>query len=217
MKTKILTLCLALTVLMSGCLVKSIHPFYTDADLVFNKDLVGNWQSEDHSTWVISQSSSFPGFGKPVKDEKCYKIVQTQENGGKAVFLAHLFKLNNQLYLDFIPDDVPTENTLLSYHVVAMHTFAKVDLKDGKISINWYNENWLTDLFNQNKIRIAHERQGYIGGNTTSKDDKSQIILTASTADLQKFIIKYSNDPKAFTTDEKGKKDFSFTLIRTQK
>ena len=64
------------------------------------------------------------------------------------------------------------------------------------MNIQWYNEEWLIGLFKENKIRIAHEKIPYEGGKAVN--DEFQVVLTASTDDLQKFMLKYSDDPKAF-------------------
>ena len=67
------------------------------------------------------------------------------------------------------------------------------------------------NLFNKNRIRIAHERIPF------DLDDKNpdnfQVVLTAPTADLQKFIIKYGNDPAAFK-NEKNESNYTFVLKR---
>ena len=54
-------------------------------------------------------------------------------------------------------------------------------------------------LFRQNKIRIAHEKVPYVEGKT--EEDNFQVVLTASTEDLQKFMLKYMDDPNAFKND----------------
>ena len=75
----------------------------------------------------------------------------------------------------------------------------RVDLSPGKMVIQWYNEEWLIGLFRQNKIRIAHEKIPYVDGK--SDESNFQVILTASTDDLQKFMLKYMDDPNAFKND----------------
>ena len=55
-----------------------------------------------------------------------------------------------------------------------------------KININWYDHNWLSDLIEENKIRIHHE----------ANDD--YVLLTAKPRELQKFVTKYVNSEEAF-------------------
>ena len=49
------------------------------------------------------------------------------------------------------------------------------------------NESFLKTLFEQNRARLEH----------VERDD--QILLTAQPEDLQKFIIKFSDEEKAFS------------------
>jgi len=60
----------------------------------------------------------------------------------------------------------------------------------------WYGEEWLTDLFEQNRIRIKHET-------VQVAPDMPRHILTASTNELQKFITKYADNPKTGIDVEK--------------
>ena len=54
MKTKLILITALIAVTMSGCLVKSLHPFYNDNDVVFKPELIGNWLGNDSSSWEIS-------------------------------------------------------------------------------------------------------------------------------------------------------------------
>ncbi|HNW56959.1 MAG TPA: hypothetical protein PLR88_08575 [Bacteroidales bacterium] len=188
MKPKTTLLIAAIAVLVSGCLVKSLHPFYKENDVVFDPAIVGTWLDNDSSKWVIEQSEmkKFLGESKP---QNSYKISYYEKNEA-SVFETHLFKLNNQLYVDFIPSGVSVPE-LTGYHLVPTHSIAKVSITNGEINLKWFNETWLASLFEKNKIRISHETLPDENGDDT-------YVLTASTEELQKFIIKYGNDPAAF-------------------
>jgi len=210
MKTRIVLLPFLLIFFLQGCLVKSLHPFYTDKDILFKKELLGKWTDKDSAAWEITQHMRTTGIMKPEVPDKSYDISFTDKKG-TSHFIAHLFRLEDQLYLDFLPTDINCQNDLAGFHLVATHSLAKVDLSGGKITIGWYNEEWLIGLFNKNKIRIAHERVPY---EPDLKDSESmQVILTAQTTELQKFIIKYGNDPEAFKNEKSGNSsDYTFVL-----
>jgi hypothetical protein len=59
----------------------------------------------------------------------------------------------------------------------------------------WYGGDWLNELFEQNRIRIKHEK--------VYAFDYDRHVLTAPTDELQKFIKKYANDPKTVDDIEK--------------
>jgi hypothetical protein len=198
MKTRNILLTGLVGLLFTGCFVKSLHPFYRDDEALFKKEMLGTWVGEDSSTWKIEQSMKSTGLFKPGVPENAYLITFTDKNG-TSQFSVHLFKLGARLFLDFYPEEVKSTNDFMAAHLVPAHTVARVDLLKDKMVIQWYNEEWLIGLFRQNKIRIAHEKVPLEAGK--SGDDNYQVVLTASTDDLQKFMMKYSDDPSAFKGD----------------
>ncbi len=74
----------------------------------------------------------------------------------------------------------------LGFHLFPVHTFAKVNIKQNNNIIEQFDINFLEELIEQNKIKISHEKSG------------QNIILTASTGELQKFVVKYASDEDAF-------------------
>ena len=77
---------------------------------------------------------------------------------------------------------------MASWHHIPVHTLARVQYNSDSILLYWFAEEWLTELFEENRIRIKHE--------TVESGDYARHVLTASTDDLQKFIKKYVNGPK---------------------
>jgi hypothetical protein len=205
MKTKNILLTGLMIFFITGCFVKSLHPFYRENELLFKKELLGTWVGNDSSVWQIEQGMKTTGLFKPRVPESAYIITYTDKQG-TARFSVHLFKLGNRLFLDFYPEEVESSNDLMASHLVPMHTVARVNLTTDRMVINWFNEEWLIGLFRQNKIRIAHEKIPYESGK--DGDDNFQVILTASTEDLQKFMLKYSEDPNAI------KNDYTFVLTK---
>jgi hypothetical protein len=203
MKTKNMIITGLLIFLVTGCFVKSLHPFYFEKDLIFKKEFTGNWTGDDSSSWKIEQGSKSDGLFKPEKPDNSYKVTYTDKKG-TAVFTVHLFQLGSRYFFDFYPEEADCSNEMMSSHLIPMHTVARVDLVSGTLRIQWYNEEWLISLFKQNKIRIAHEKVPSADGKMD--EDNFQVVLTASTGDLQKFMLKYMDDPSAF------KNDYTFVL-----
>ncbi len=181
MKARNIILIASIVILMSGCFIKSLNPFYTKKDIVFDPSIIGTWVDGDTSRWVIKQQNKWP-----VEPENSYQVEIIEKDGSVADFNAHLFRLNNQLYLDFYPSGKIGTNDFVDATVVLTHSLAKVSYTASTIKIQWFNEVWFEQLLKQNRIRINHEKlpEGY--------------LLTASTEELQKFIIKFGNDPLAF-------------------
>lgn len=191
MKVKI-AIAAAFLAILSSC-IPSVYPLYSPDTIVKEPLLNGTWISEDSDTWEFT-----------AQQDHSYRLVYTA-NGQAATLEANLVKLNDQYYMDFYPVSVAAnkdalfnkgffgdleKNGFYFIHFFPVHTFAKVDVKGDQIGIRLFNPDFLDDLFEQRKVRIRHE---------TGKDGNT--LLTASTRDLQKFIIKYGNEQKAFDED----------------
>jgi hypothetical protein len=187
MKTKNLMFILLVAVFLSGCVVYSFYPLYTEKDLFPNDILTGNWIDKDSTSWSFEHAY----FGKEIPEniDSASYILRLKDNENKeSKFSVHIIKLGGHYFLDFYLEDFleGDDLDLASFHVVPVHTFAKIEIAEKQLKINWYDQDWLGKLIKENKIRIRHE----------SNDD--YVLLTASPKDLQKFVTKYVNSEEAF-------------------
>ena len=189
MKIRIVISIALMIALLQGCIVKSLHPFYFQHDVIFKKELLNTWVDQDGGKWKINKSKEHPS---------AYEMHWMGEGDKDVIFLLHLFQIGDNLYLDLLPYSTNTDNlSLFDLHMVASHSIAKLILinKD-EAQIKWYNEKWMRTLFDQNRIRIPHETI------VEQDSEENQYILTASTEELQKFILKYGDDDEAFDDNE---------------
>lgn len=199
-------------ILLTSCVVKSLHPFYTKETISFDQNFIGDWQDSKKGNWKIASSESEITKNNPVEKMKkedlkiyeeyknSYYIIREYEDQ-EVIYIATPFIINNQKFLDFFPIDHQNGvDNLLQSHSIYTHSLVKYDIqKNGEIEIRWLDEDKVRALFKEHKIKIKHETFGVL-------NDK--YLLTASSKKLQKFIEKYmaSND------DEKWKTDIKFTL-----
>ncbi|MBD8488931.1 hypothetical protein IFO69_09260 [Echinicola sp. CAU 1574] len=195
MLKRISLLSLIILALVSSCVVPSLYPLYTRKDLITNSQLeglwVGNESENERSTWKIWKSA--PNENNPEKsnNDKRYYLEHIQ-HGETVIFELFLLKLGDKLYLDFFPVDFASykfENYMGATHIFPVHTFAKVELENGQISIYGFDGEFLEDLIEQNRIKISHE------------EPSGSLLLTASPEELQKFVLKYSDDKNAFADE----------------
>lgn len=196
--------------LMQGC-IPSLHPLYSDNTLIKIDEIIGTWGDSDNegdNKLMITTNSEdgLPNTWSFEKEgEKSYRLIQIDEDGRKAAFEAHFVKLGDDVFVDFFPahlnksdgvfsteayPSVEKMNSLLALHTMPVHTFAKVEVTDEHFKIKMFNYDWISDLFEQNRIRLKHELT-----------DSDNILLTASTAELQKFVIKYADEPEAYVEE----------------
>ena len=167
----------AILTLCSGCIILSLHPIYAEQDIVFEPGLIGQW-SEDGSKEVWA-------FSKVGTDS--YALLHTDDKGRQGRFSAHLAKIGGKLFLDLFPDDPgPEENEWYTYHLLPLHSFLQVVQIEPILQMRCPDLDWLERYIATNPDAIRHEKI----------DD--EIILTASTKELQSFWLKHLDTEGAF-------------------
>ena len=193
-----------LAILLGGCLpVMSLHPLFNEKDVVFDEKLLGTWVEDSNSHATNSQTIC--EFKRADANENAYRLIFSDKDslqngflieGRKGLFIAHLVKLKDKLFLDASPDRLPYYEprdpneegwAYNSLFLLPTHTFIKVDAIGPQLILR------LTDDDKFEKLLLS-------GPNTVIKytflDDKP--ILTASTEELQAFVLKYADDPRLF-------------------
>ena len=175
MRTILLVIFIVFLLFMAGC-VRSLHPLYTDNDLVFERGLLGTWAEEKNSkdSWIFQKAG-----------ENAYDLIHT-EKGTSARFEAHLVRLGEFLFLDIFPEPPDTKNEFYKFHLIQAHTFSRIWIHGDVVRLSMLDNDWLWDMISHNKVSIRHERVDH------------GVILTASTEELQKFVVTYANDTLAF-------------------
>ncbi|NGP87950.1 LptM family lipoprotein [Fodinibius halophilus] len=197
---------LLLLFILTGCGIPSVHPLYNPDDLVVKEELSGKWKKKENSdvynvfhlqdlkvneqvrdTLGIKEDDSLIAAFEEINLDNTYLIVESDiGEADSEIFVGGLVKLDKNYYLDLYKyPGFSADN--FSYPV---HLFVKVDLHDDKIVMHQFREQWIKELIKKREIRIKHE---------VSFDN---FLLTASTNDLQAFIRKYGDNPKAYDGDE---------------
>ena len=168
---------LIIGLMLSSCVVLSFHPLYSPDTITFRPEMVGTWKIDDDETWhFTAKDVELPGYH-----------LQHETDDGTAKYEVHLVRLNDYYFLDMTPDLSDTKQ-LLS-HPYPLHSFYKLEFQDdGRMTIYMFDSDYLKQLFEQRKIRIKHEYS----------EENESYVLTAPTNELQAFILKYADDPKAF-------------------
>ena len=187
MKTKHFFTGLVLILFFTGCVVYSFYPLYTEKDLFANDLLTGKWMDKDSTSWNFEHPKT-GNKGNEKTDSTSYVLIVNDKDNRESKFSVHIIKLGGHYFLDFYLEDFYDNQNLdlASFHIVPVHTFAKVVISKNQLQINWFDQNWLEKLIKENKIRIRHEYNG------------DYILLTASPKDLQKFVTKYVDSEEAF-------------------
>lgn len=152
----------------------SLHPFFTDEDVVFNESLPGVW---------IDDSGGICKFTK--SGDNHYELLVMDEKPMR--FEARLIELRGATFLDLYPKPLGKEVDLYPENFVPAHTLARVTIGEDSISIAMMDGDWLKRLSDRNQLDLAHERINDV-----------MIALTAPTRELQAFALKHANNKEAF-------------------
>ena len=156
-----------------GC-APSLHPFFTDEDVVFNEALLGVWLSDSGAKCLFTKSG-----------DNHYELLYVDE--GPARFEARLIELGGATFLDLYPKPLGKEIDLYPANLVPAHTLARVTIGKESISIAMMDGDWLKQLSDRNQLDLAHERL-----------DDGMIALTAPTRELQAFALKHADSKEAY-------------------
>jgi len=179
-----------LAVIVGGCVpVISLHPLYTEKDVVLDKKLYGTWVDDSNDSKAIWE------FKKIDEPKNAYNLIFSDEDGKKGSFVAHMVKLQDKLFLDIFPSELPWEpedpNMMdwpyNSLFLIPAHTFMKIDSIEPQLKLRLTLESEMKELLKENPSVVEHT---FVG---------DRLVLTGSTKELQAFVLKHSDDERVFT------------------
>ena len=174
-------------VMLSGC-VFSLHPLYTEKDVIYSSDLVGQWSEvEGEGKWQFQKDY----------DMYQYEVVHTDKDGKEGHFYAVLLKVGDHIFLDMQPEDPERflddfkVNNDYAYLLLPVHTFYHVKQITPVLQLRALDVGWLDEFLRENPKAVRHER-------TDKRLYRLNILLTAEPKELQEFLIKHFNTEDAF-------------------
>jgi hypothetical protein len=219
---------IAVLAVMESCGdVVSLHPLVGDEGATFDARLVGTWQAAGDTSrerWVVMRADStaaayyvvvtdsadarvlprlLASEGLP-DDDSTLAIVRASpaarrqrerdslalahlatDSTGPRVFAGRLGEVGGQQFLDLIPA-LDQSSHVGRRMVVPAHWFWRVDLSGDVLRLSPLHAQWVEGMLDSNRVQLAHDREGDV------------TVLTASTAELQRFVARYATDTLAF-------------------
>jgi hypothetical protein len=173
LKTLILFLFLALT----SC-IPSQYPLYIEQDVRFDPAVLGAWIDEESGeTWEITRAG-----------DKKYKIVQTERDGKTSEYSAHLFLMGNQTFFNLTPKkSFDFQPGIDDPHLLTPHFFIRLSRDGTAFRASTLNPDWLRVFLEKNPASVRYQKIN------------EEIMLTAPTSELRKFVLAHLETPGAFT------------------
>jgi hypothetical protein len=185
MKKLLLSVLVVLLFIMS-CTIPSVHPLVTeDIEIQFD-EIIGTYEVDDEY-WKFKRNEDKTRSGY-------YLEVGETKQELKVQYQVYFTELNGRVFADFFPIYL-AEDVIGSFDYIPMHTFARIDMDEGNPVLRYSDMDEMKKLFTEGKVRLKHERM-------TNGD----ILITASSAQLQKFISQHGGNDVFFGLDQELKR-----------
>ena len=200
-------------------MVCSVNPFYLDKNVVYIPEIAGYWSAkpiypdsinEDYknpwedtdtnSVWSITRPTVIVNPEYPSETDTAviypYRnyILTLKKPKDSIYYRFHLtlFKIENTLYADFLPNIIPTieKSTLLRESINnGYHTLARVEMNDSLLILTWLSGYSMAEMIANKRVRTEFmwdaQRERFIS-----------IILTSNSKELTFMIQRYFNQKR---------------------
>lgn len=184
---------------LEGCLT-TLHPIFTEKDLIFDPRLTGHWKKTKDGSIVIYRQATDKDLQSlsPALQRHASKIYLLEEkdaqNKTKSAQYAFLLKLGKYYYLDYYPAGLKENKSpdgFFTSHYIPMHSIYRLKFNgDFSFDLQQLDGGYLENLIKNKKIRLRHE---------VTAD--GSYVITAPTEELQQYLVKYSDVPEAYGKD----------------
>nr|WP_295869851.1 hypothetical protein [uncultured Chitinophaga sp.] len=187
MKRFLLLYTLVIIMSLSAC-ISSYYPLWDEHSGTTNAQVEGRWLTSEGAVTIdlFTKSDLYNDWKNyqmmSEKEMQQTYFVQLVRKTDTTRLFAKMIKLDNRLYMDLTPMDASFQ----SFHTYLIGKI--VELDNDKLSIVFANGAFIQQQLDAGRLRIAHVPDALFG-NT---------LITASSAELQRFVTKYANDRRLF-------------------
>jgi hypothetical protein len=150
--------------LSSGCLVLTLHPVYDDGSIAWDDALLGEWRDAEDNAQVTVTRAEWRSYH--------VRFVRPSET---AEFTGYLTEIGNEHFLDLMPERGEDYGPVL----VPVHLVLKVKRR---------GERWEVATFDYEALRREALAGRRIGGGVAALDQKHNVLLTGSSAELREWL-----------------------------
>lgn len=182
------TACVVLAALLSGCIVQSIQPFYTEDLVVELPSIRGKWRLATIEGKAAEKQERPWEF---TKDQ-----IETYDGEVSSRVSVTYFKVMDAVLADITVAPLRSDegpNVWWTIHVMPVHSLWRVELSGNSLMLTPLNYAWIRSLLAKKKPVLAH----------AESDDKDlRTLLTGPSKELVAFLRENVADPKAFLSTE---------------
>jgi len=177
------TALLASATMAVGC-VGMVHAPYTDADLMFDPELVGTWVDtvEGLSVQVIAH------------EDGAYVLVMTDADGQSNRFVGHQFRLGQNVFMDIVPEPLHSPLEIYENYFLPLRTLLLMKRDGPRLDVRILNIDSLRQYLETHPSAVTYTVVNHVG--------EEDILLTALTNRLRLFLADYVRRPGIWDEEE---------------
>ena len=159
--------------ILMGCPSRSLFPLFIENDSVFNPTLIGTWIDVHKNEGVLTFQKS---------EHNRYRIISHDlSESDTTIFEGQLGELGKSWFLDsYLAGEMHSE------FVIPVHFISRIRMNGDTLKYTTLNSDYLQKMLDEGQLQTPHVI--YDG----------DILLTASTEQLQELVLHFTDDEKAF-------------------
>lgn len=169
---------LLVALLLGGC-VRSLQPVLKPEQVVKMPEIAGKWVSIKNEKEGLDVTPADDGF----------KVTYRSEKGEPGQYVARIGRIGDLLIADVMPAEPSEKSGSEMILMVPVHTVFIITQTSPQLAGRTLDYNWFKDYVPQHPDELA-----------TTKSD-SELLITATTEQIQQFVTKHVQDEKAWTEE----------------
>jgi len=168
---------------VAGCFVQSLYPYYTDkTKIAMPAHIIGCWSPKEAEDSELCEFSD--------------GMFSFSHEGRRTVYEAVFFKVDDVLFVDLLgaPSDSEADNVWLNAHRLNVHQVYKVVTDNNEMVLHPLDFKWVEGQIQSGAVKLSYCRPA-----AKSKDDPGPIVLTECSEGLNEFLKQCIANPAAFS------------------
>ena len=217
-----------------GCApIDTLNPLYTSKEVIFDEHLLGNYVGEKdtdkdsginidkagENSYLITMTDNgkktqFDGYLVNLEGHRFLDVSASEYMANPGSYRIHfehsksslkanpaLVLLGNGIYIELTPGATDAKGAEVNMRVRVAHMFFRVFNDDKSLRLDFIDDDWFKKAIGKKTLQTAHA--------LIANENAEELVWTASTPELQKFLLDHVNDDQVFSE--------SFRLKRAEK
>lgn len=178
-----------ITVLLSGCLVQSFNPFYTEDSLTQLPEIYGSWRL------IRDDSGDVSNANIPPWQFAGERVTTFDGRGLEAKLQVKYFSINETIFMDITAGDPYTSSIseIWAMHVAPVHTVVKVTIDKDTLILTPLNYDWLKSALVINKIALP----------SIKLETADMTVFNPSPEKWMAFLKEYKDEKGVFSEERR--------------